>query len=270
MTMPKNMILGRHANTEGNEAAKKSRAGDHSLYTPAFKKRHSSTWRVTDKGLYQEVPPMSQWLQTEFPQGFERYYVSAYLRTKETAGALQLPGAQWKSEWNIRERDWGSLDSMDYEERKVRFAEEMAAKDTHGIFWTPPGGESMADFTTRLKQHLDTLHRECSEMNVLTICHGEVMWGIYLLLMRPKLPAYNSLDLSKDPRDKIHNCQLWHFTRVNPDDPSDIRQRYDWWRSICPWDTSLSRNTWQPIVRESYSNDELLAEVAQTPRMIAG
>jgi hypothetical protein len=38
-------------------------------------------------------------------------------------------------------------------------------------------------------------------------------------------------------------------------------------RSICPWDVSLSRNTWQAIERPRYNSADLIAVAERTPRL---
>lgn len=53
---------------------------------------------------------------------------------------------------------------------------------------------------------------------------------------------------STDDRDKIWNCQIIHYTRRDPE-TGIVAPNFYWVRSICPWDTSLSRNVWQPIHR---------------------
>ena len=47
-----------------------------------------------------------------------------------------------------------------------------------------------------------------------------------------------------------------------------VHKKFGWYRSVCPWDTSLSHNTWITIHRPYFSNDELLAQVSQIPQLI--
>jgi len=46
-------VLVRHGQSEGNEATARSEKGDLSCYTPEFQNKHSSTYRLTDKGIKQ-------------------------------------------------------------------------------------------------------------------------------------------------------------------------------------------------------------------------
>ena len=42
---------------------------------------------------------------------FDSFYVSEYIRTKETAGEMDLDGAVWQPDIMVRERDQVRLDS---------------------------------------------------------------------------------------------------------------------------------------------------------------
>ncbi len=122
----------------------------------------------------------------------------------------------------------------------------------------------MATLCLRIDRILTTLHRECTEQRVLIVCHGEVMWAFRLRLERLTPERYRCLDQSRNPHDKIHNCQVLHFTRRDPETGA-VATHLDWLRSVCPWDASLSSNEWQPISRTRYSNEELMNVVEQTP-----
>lgn len=270
MTMPVDLVLVRHGHSEGNAATKRSRAGDDSLFTPEFLARHSSSWRLTDLGK-EQARAAGTWIRENMHGGrFGRHYVSEYLRAMETAALLELPDARWFTEFYLRERDWGDLDAMTDAERKALFARSLDRRDAQSFFWTPPNGESMATIcATRVDRVLDTLHRECSGMSVLMVLHGELMWGFRVRLERMSQRRYGELDLSDDPCDRIHNCQILHYTRRDPE-TGQIAGTCNWMRSVCPTDPSQSRNTWERIERRPYSNEDLLAEVERTPRIITG
>lgn len=94
-----------------------------------------------------------------------------------------------------------------------------------------------------------------------------------------------------DPKEKIHNGQIIHYTRRDPQ-TGEIAPTINWMRSICtfhwfgevwfdlryleefvdwylgPWDTTLSTNVWQQIERPTWTNEELLAEVRQIPQLV--
>lgn len=268
MTMPINLLLVRHGESEGNIANYLSKQGSDELFTPEFINRHSSSWRLTDKGI-QQAKNAGQWIKNNITANFHRYYVSEYARAKETAALLGFPDAQWYVEFHLRERDWGILETISHQERMRQFKSVLNRKEIDGIYWKPPNGESMADVCLRIDRVIATLHRECSEANVIIVCHGEVMWAFLLRLLRLSTRQYAELDRSKDPIDRIHNCQILHFTRANPTNNNEIDKYLMWWRSICPWDEKRSHKHWIEISRSRYSNEELLAEVDMIPRMLS-
>ena len=81
----------------------------------------------------------------ESDQAFVRYYSSEYLRAMETAALLNIEDSKWFAEMFLRERDWGLMDLLSQEERKARFKEELESRERDRFFWSPPGGESLAD-----------------------------------------------------------------------------------------------------------------------------
>ena len=100
----------RHGQSEGNVAYSKSVHGDSSMYSGKFLDRHSSLWRLTDRGRGEAVEA-GAWLR-ERCAPFDAFYTSEFLRAMETAALLDMDGAQWHTETNCRERDWGALDLL--------------------------------------------------------------------------------------------------------------------------------------------------------------
>jgi NAD+ kinase len=257
--MPIDFVLVRHGESEGNVVGDRAKKGDDSGFTEEFIARHSSQWRLTNKGR-EQAQAAGKWLRDNFSEPFGRHYTSEYLRAMETAGHLGLPSALWLPHFYLRERDWGELETMSHTERKKTHAKSLRVKKEHPLLWKPLNGTSLVDLCIRNNWILDTLHRECSEMKVVLVCHGEVMWGFRLQLERIPFERFNELDASKNPFDRIHNCQILHYTRRHPMS-GELFPYLGWMRSICPWDTSKSSNTWLPIKRKKFTNDELIARV---------
>ena len=92
------------------------------------------------------------------------------------------------------------------------------------------------------------------------------VFAFRILLERISQNRFNADFNSDDPLDRIHNCQVMHYTRQNPDDPSDTRPHPTWVRSVCPWDAALSRSEWVKIVRSHFTNADLLREAESVPR----
>jgi NAD+ kinase len=270
MTMPLDLVLVRHGESEGNYAYGLSYRGDDRYFTPGspFLQRHGSKWRLTERGRRQ-AQATGAWLREHVASAFDRYYTAEYLRAMETAAHLGFAQAQWYCEFYLRERDWGKFDVMPIEQRKREYADDMRRRELDRFYWTPPGGESMATLCLRIDRVLNTLHRECADKRVLLVCHGEVMWAFRVRLERMAQHRYQELDYSRDPFDKIHNGQVLHYTRRDPA-TGLLAPHLNWMRSVCPWDLTRSRNDWQVIERLRYSGEDLLAVVERTPPLLTG
>lgn len=266
MTMPIDLVLVRHGESEGNLANKMSRNGDNSAFTEEFRGRSSSLWRLTKRGRDQAIKA-GVWIKNNIGQNFDRCYVSEYVRAKETAFYLGIQDAEWYVDFYLRERDYGQMDNMTEDERRERFNHEIMRRRRDGFFWTPLGGESMANLCLREYPILTTLHRECPDKKVIIVCHGEVMWGFRVRLERMSQSRYCELETSRDSVHKIHNCQILHYTRRDPES-GKLANHLNWLRSICPWDISLSDNEWRLIERPKYSNQDLLNDVQKYPQLI--
>ncbi|HZS43070.1 MAG TPA: phosphoglycerate mutase family protein [Candidatus Paceibacterota bacterium] len=268
--MPNNLVLVRHGESEGNIAVARSKKGDHSAYEGDFKNRHSSLWRLSALGVKQ-AQLTGEWIRenvTHIRPQFHRFYTSEYLRAMETAALLDIPEAKWFTEFYLRERNWGSLDRVSVKEREEKFQEAMMEREIDPFYWTPPNGESLAELCLRVDRVLNTLHRECNGQNVIIVCHGEVMWAFRVRLERMSQERFRKLDQSKKPSDRIHNCQVIHYTRINPFRIGAPTSSYlSWMRSICPWNLKFSTK-WHQINRLRYSNEDLLERVKKTKPLI--
>ncbi len=267
MAVPRDILLVRHGESEQNIAKKKSKKGDHSLFTKEFRGRHNSTFRLTDKGRKQ-ADMAGDYIRAHLGDSFYRYYVSEYSRALETAALLKLPFAKWRMEFYLRERDWGKLDVVSEEDKSTTFKEAMDQRKRDGFFWRPPGGESMSAVCLRWDRFINTLARECDgEDKVIVVCHGEVMWAARVRMEKMSHRDYQALEASPRPQDKIHNCQILHYTRENPE-TKKLSKHFGWMMSICPTDLSRSSNVWVPIERKEYSNAEIQKIAEEYPRMI--
>ena len=82
------LCLVRHGQSEGNVAYAKSVRGDNSLYSGEFLNRHSSLWRLTDRGR-REAAEAGRWLRRH-GDTFDAYYTSEFLRVAASpAGAAR-------------------------------------------------------------------------------------------------------------------------------------------------------------------------------------
>lgn len=270
MVMPNDVVLVRHGESEGNVAMEAGKTGDRRHFTDEFMTTPGHQWRLTATGRAQ-AQAIGAWISEEIGD-FDRYYVSPYVRTKETAGHLGLDGAQWRLNRALRERDWGDIGARPIEEFENRpeFEWSAATKRSDPLYWVAPGGESIAHVAEdRVRNVLDTLHRECADQRVICVCHGEVMWAFRLVLERIDDADFVTLD--KDRSEKIRNCTALHYTRVDPDTGQQAR-RPMWVRRAHPvlggegWTVEVG--PWRRIEFRLPTNDELLNDVATVAPML--
>eukprot|EP00013_Stygamoeba_regulata_P029115 CAMPEP_0177655688 /NCGR_PEP_ID=MMETSP0447-20121125/15118_1 /TAXON_ID=0 /ORGANISM="Stygamoeba regulata, Strain BSH-02190019" /LENGTH=340 /DNA_ID=CAMNT_0019159659 /DNA_START=94 /DNA_END=1116 /DNA_ORIENTATION=+ len=266
--LPIDLVLVRHGESEGNLAQRFSKKGDDRMWTPEFQSRHTSRYRLTDDGRRQAVEA-GKWIRKHLPGHFDRYYCSEYARAMETAGLLGMDNADWFVEFYLREQDRGVLAGRSTLQRKKYHQEEMRYAKTDSFYWTPPGGESMANACLRIDRFLDSLKKNCSGFKVLVVCHGNMMKGFRVRLERMSQTAYREFEerSSVDPKLKMHNCQIMHYSRRDPI-TGRVYPELRWKRSVCPWDASKSTNEWEEITRPHFSNAALLDAVSHIPQIL--
>ena len=265
MTMPIDLVLVRHGQSEQNLASLKAREGDMSLFTDAFRATPQSQFRLSAKGR-EQARVTGEWLRKNDLGFFDRRYVSDYVRAKETGILLKLDGPRWYVETALREREWGELDGMSWAERDELMKQQVRQRSDDSFYWVPPNGESIAQLTVRLRTLFDSLHRECFDKRVVVVCHGEVMWGLRFILERMSSSQWMDLETSQKPGVRIMNCQVLHYTRRNPE-TGELSPHLDWMRSECPQDPANSGPGWEKIVRQRFTDDELMQVVDQTPHL---
>ena len=269
--LPLDIILVRHGQSEGNKANKASLKGDNHFFTPEFSDKHSRDFRLTNRGIGQ-AKSAGEWLKANVPMPFDRCYVSDYIRAKETAGHLGLPDACWRAEFHLRERDTALMDNCPDSEKNRLFSLEQKQYERNPFLSYPAGGgESIALLCMRLKTTM-IAHwaRECPDKRIIAVCHGHVMRALQLEFEDLGNDDFIRLDNSEEPCDKIRNCQIFWYTRRNPETQEVYPHLYAV-RSVCPLntDTGLTEDFgWKKITRNRYTNEDLLAEVAKYPRHI--
>ena len=265
--LPVDMIFVRHGESEGNIAIKASVAGDNSLFTPAFRDRHSRDFRLTDVGIAQ-ARSAGEWLRANVRLPFDRYYVSDYIRAKETAAELELDDAGWSVEFQLRERDKALMDNLPQDEQATLFAREQTQYKLDPFLSIPAGGgESIPALCLRAKADtIADLARECSDKSVLLVCHGQTMRAVQLELLNLGHDDFLRLEASGDPADKIRNCQIMWYTRRDPETKRIAGSKLYAWRSITPRGENTIDSGWKRVERRRFTNEDLRRDVDRYPR----
>jgi len=264
--LPIDIVLVRHGESEGNIAQDLSKIGDDSLWTSEFSQRHTSNYRLTDKGREQAVQA-GIWIKENFSKTFDGYYCSEYIRAQETAALLDFENAKWHLEFYLREQDRGVLGGKSIVEREKNFSDLIESLKKDAFYVAPPGGESIANACLRVDRILSLWQNHCAGQKVIAVCHGNILSAFRVRLERMSQRRYQELHHSSDPRDKMSNGQILHYTRRDPE-TGEIAPYPNWLRSIVPWNISLGRLEWERIDRPVYSNAQLLEEVNKIPQLV--
>lgn len=265
---PRDLILVRHGESEGNIAVDASKNGDDSVFTEAFRNRHSREFRLTDKGIVQ-AKAAGEWLRHNVPGPVTHYYVSDFIRAKETAALLGLEGASWQEEFHLRERDRALMDNIPRSEEKTLFPREHAQHMLDPFLSVPAGGgESFATFCVRVKSmFIEHITRQRQEGCIIVVCHGHVMRALQIEIENMTHDDFLRLDASKMPSERMNNCQILWYSRRDPSNRQIISENVLAVRSVCPWKEDGDYG-WRYIKRKLVTNEELLAEVNRYKRHV--
>lgn len=268
--MPRDLLLVRHGRSEGNLALDEAKpveegglGDDSKVQDPAYQERSTMHYRLVAAGRDQAVQAgewIGQWMTESGVDAFDRYLCSPYIRTMETASLMGVPGAQWRRESLLRERDFGVWEGRSRQEIRSEFPAAADYKDRNRYLYRPTGGESLGDVELRVREVLGSLAREMEGRRVLCVTHEDVMWAFRYRLEKMTIKDY--LDEHEEGTE-VPNGGILHFTRERPDGSLD--DRFHRVRLVDPsgtggWD-------WTIIERATESDAELLVEVDEYRRL---
>lgn len=268
MSLPIDLILVRHGQSEGNAAKRLSEKGDNAGLA-LLNDRHTRSYRLSNLGRSQAVAA-GKWLNKEFGKDgktFDRFITSEFARAMETSALLDLPDAAWLRNFYLTELDWSELEKLSDDEREEKFGDALRMRAVEPFFWRAPNGESFADLCLRLEKVLQTLHRECADKRVIIVCHGGVMRAFRVLIERISPDKFKESSGSKIPENRIHNCEVLHYTRRDPE-TGLVADHANWMRRVRPTENPIWTTGWQKIERPRYSNEDLLKIVSEMPKVL--
>ena len=136
---------------------------------------------------------------------------SPYARAAETAriALAQIPGPPIRYDERLRDRELGVLFSLTRHGVETRFPEEVALKRRLGKFYyRPPGGESWADVTLRLRSVLSDIERDNPDGRVLVVAHDAV-----IVLARYVIEHLTEKDVLDEERTLVPNGSITTWAR---------------------------------------------------------
>lgn len=270
MGMPLDLYVIRHGESEANVIVKAGEHGDNSLFTQDNVTVPDRSWRLTATGRKQAYC-IGRWL-VEQQQLFDRYLVSPYVRTRETAATMALPKAKWEETRVLRERSWGEISTVTQDVFKNNYERNWMFKKTDPLYWRPPAGESIADVAeNRAHNLLTSLNRRAEAQSVIAVTHGDFMLSLMLTL--EDLSDEEFLRRADSDNWKITNCTCLHYSRRDPNTGrTDERIRFEQTaRPVYDKDSgrwTIKVDPWREFQRPLLSNGDLVDVVQSvTPHL---
>ena len=268
MGMPLDLYVIRHGESEANVIISAGEQGDNSLYTQDNVTVPDRSWRLTATGRKQ-ADCIGRWRVSQQPL-FDRYLVSPYVRTRETAATMALPKAKWEETRVLRERSWGEINTITKDDIKTNYARNWMFKNTDPLYWRPPAGESIADVAeNRVHNLLTSLNRKSDAESVVMVSHGDLMLALMLTL--EDLSDEEFMHRAASDEWKITNCTCFHYSRRDPA-TGRTHKRFCWEQTARPvFDDAEGRwavkvDDWREFKRPVLSNGDLVDVVHAVDR----
>lgn len=271
MAMPNDIIFVRHGQSEANIIQKATKTGTEHALEGVVRDRPDWQQRLSPKGITQ-AKIAKQWIDANLGgvDSFDGRYVSPFLRTRETAAYIGgVETGEWTIDDRVVERSWGVYGIVAKAEQRSHFPLTMRLHETTPWYVRFDGGESMPDVYGRFRDFQGTLHREQSGRRVIVVSHGDFINVARYGIERMRPEQWEAID--RDPKYTIRNCSITHYTRVNPDDPEDVRDKISWRRMVYPDapDESPDNGEWVELpARQRFTGEELLQQVQLAPPLL--
>lgn len=261
MAIPIEVFEVRHGESEQNLANARMKDGDESWYTPAYVDRHDTRVRLTARGADQ-AEQAGEWFERNGGRDLDYGLVSVYMRARETAARMNL-NVEWELESLLGEQGWGIYSNLTNTERKTFFEMDVMSKKQDGFYWQPPRGESLLEVLEREAHVWDRVMKSGAQRAVL-VSHNRFI--LCSRIAREGLDPLRFSEIKRDPLYKVENCSVVQYSRRDPVD-GELSESFDWVRSVCPWDEERSDPRWRWIERPKFTNEQLLAQVEEYPRL---
>ncbi|MBI3494726.1 histidine phosphatase family protein [Candidatus Saccharibacteria bacterium] len=271
--MPINLFLVRHGESEANVIQDLLKEGKkHPNQEAVFA---TPDWQIKLSQKGETQPPIAgKWLIENVGKAeikAAKKYHSPYIRARQTAALLGIPeGEGWLSDDRIVERSWGIYGTLPLSDQSEFFPMTTQLKENNPWYAALEGGESLSSgVLLRVRNFLDSLHREAGDGTAIAVAHGELIWVVRYVLERMTPERWQDLDADKS--QKVRNCTILQYSRVNPNDSTDIDKRLRWMRMIYPDNPANSPNNgeWIELNEPKYkTNDELMKQAAKYPGKI--
>ncbi|HVX23881.1 MAG TPA: histidine phosphatase family protein [Candidatus Saccharimonadales bacterium] len=237
--MPRDLVLVRHGQSEANVLQAQWKEGESPELPDWFEDRHDWQHPLSQEGR-EQARLAGQWILENIGDiaEFEGRFVSPYLRARQTAYEVGRHVVSFWSDDRIIERDWGVYGVTPRPELDRLFPETQRMKRQSAWYARLDGGESMNDIFYHVRDFFGTLHREYADKQVIAVTHGEKIWSTMYVVERLLPEAWQALEDEKSLR--LTNGTVVHYTKINPEDPTDQRSKLSWRRISRPTEPETS------------------------------
>lgn len=273
MPLPLDIIFVRHGQSEANIIDQVEEDGGSPQLIKSLRERPDWAHRLTPQGI-EQAKITGLWIKDnigDITKTFKARYYSPFIRARETAAYLSTPETTWRKHNMLHERDWGHYGTVSKAEQASRFPRTFQMHKEAPLYARLDGGEALADnVALRVRDFRDTIRRKWSDQKVIVVTHGETI-SVARYVFEGMLPE-EWQKATEDKSQYISNCSILWYTRVNPNDPRDIRPYIAWRRMIRPDDIAKSPfgGEWQEIPDYRFMTaKEMLDTVDKIPRLLA-
>lgn len=253
------LTLIRHGESEANIINKAIRDGLLSQHPESFKDTPDREIRLSERGVLQ-AQAVGNFLCGQMENDNTVIFSSDHIRAQETAAIVVKtahvsgPEPVIRIEPFLGERNWGHFHLLDENTRK----EVLDGKKRDPLNFAMPAGELLLATRQRARQFLSRLSSRHSGEQVIAFSHGEfieAMWAeIYHMSTEDQKAHFSG------PEGNIRNCQVIQFQEyIDSNGISTFRKI----RQCNPYLQDFQYWTWKPIVRKTFTADELLNTIVR-------
>ena len=271
MSMPREIVFVRHGQSEANVVHKLDKESGENPHIGRVNKRPDWQQRLSSTGR-QQAQNAKQWIDENLGGvgSFDAKYVSPFLRTRETAAYIGGPEVgEWTIDDRVVERSWGVYGTVAKAEQRSQFPLTAELQESTPWYVRFDGGESMPDVYGRFRDFQGTLHREQHDARVIVVSHGDFMNVVRYGIERMLPEQWEAMD--RNPAYTIRNCSILHYSRINPNDPHDVRDKITWRRMVYPdaLEQSPDGGQWVELPkRQRFTGAELLEQAEFAPHLL--
>ncbi len=221
MAWPKNLVMVRHAESEGNVRTADERA----LFGIS-----SDRYPLTPRGRKQ-AEVTGAYLKEKYV-GFRVYYVSYYARSRETMEVM-FPNKPHYEDPRLAEATRGIWHTMTAAQIEERYPGETERKKLEGLYhYRPWGGENWPDIELRIHSFLGTLSRDYEDQDVVMVVHGH-----WLILFQRLIHRFSIAEaMERYKRGSFNNASITRYRGENQNGKSRLVLAEE---NFTPWEGKL-------------------------------